>query len=186
MSARSLACLAAILIAVTARPSGRQPLPSHTLLGTVTDTNGTSLPGVTVELSNPASANSVRTAVTGGDGRYRFERVVPGVYVLAFRLPGFAPVVRDLEIGSGSEDFEFDAKMQPLAAGTLGIPPNAGPQRRVVCGLAMITPPQNVDPKIVVPNQQPNGQRPITPTMRTVQPMMCSDPAPLAPSAPAR
>src|SRR4051812_10820061 len=103
MSARSLACLAAILIAATATPSGQQPLPSHTLVGKVTDTRGSSLPGVTIELSNPASTNSVRTAVTGDDGRYRFERVVPGVYSLAFRLPGFVPVVRDLEIGSGSE-----------------------------------------------------------------------------------
>src|SRR4051812_4117159 len=165
MSAHSLACSAAILITVAATLSAQQPLPSHTLLGRVSDTNGTSLPGVTVELSNPASTNSERTAVTGADGRYRFERVVPGVYVLAFRLPGFAPVIRDLEIGSGSEDFEFDAKMQPLAAGALNVPSPAGPQRRVVCGLTMITPPQNVDPKIVVPNQQPNGQRAGKPTM---------------------
>jgi hypothetical protein len=186
MSTRSLTCLAAVLIAVTARLSGQQPLPSHTLLGKVSDTNGTSLPGLTVELSNPASTDSVRTAVTGADGRYRFERVVPGVYVLAFRLPGFVPVLRDLEIGSGSEDFEFDAKMQPLAAGTLSLPSPAGPQRRVVCGLTMMTPPRNPDPKIVVPNPQPNGARPATPTMRTVQPTMCWDPVPLAPSVPAR
>ena len=191
MTARLVAALTALLVVAPAVVMAQQTLPSHTLLGTVTDAGGARLPGVTVELTNPAATDSLRTVVTDANGRYRIERVVPGLYVLTFRLPGFAPVIRDLDIGTGDEEFEFDVKMQAGAAQpplTLAVP--AGPQRRVVCGLTMITPP-NVDPKMVIPDRQPptpqNVPPPtVKPMIRTVQPTMCWDPAPLAPSVPAR
>lgn len=191
MSARLIAILVAISVVMAAVVMAQQRLPSHTLLGTVTDASGARLPGVTVELTNPASTDSLRTVVTDANGRYRIERVVPGLYVLTFRLPGFAPVIRDLDIGSGDEEFEFDVRMV-VGAGQppLAMSAPAGPQRRVVCGLTLITP-RNVDPKMVLPDRQPpppqNGPSPtVKPMIRTVQPTMCWDPAPLAPLVPAR
>jgi len=190
MSARLIAVLAAILVAVTTGVLAQQTLPSHTLLGTVTDAGGAALPGVTVELTNPASSDSLRTVVTDANGRYRIERVVPGLYVLTFRLPGFAPVIRDLDIGTGDEAFEFDVEMRVGANQPLTMATPVGPRRRVVCGLTIITPP-NVDPKMVIPDRQPpasqNAPPPtVKPMIRAIQPTMCWDSAPLAPSVPAR
>ena len=205
MSARSIALPAVIVLVAAAglalAGEPRQASPAHTLLGTVSDPDGRPLPGATVELSLPASTNSVRTMVTGSDGTYRFERVVPGLYVLAVRFPGFGPSIRDLEIGGGANEFEFDVQLQP--SGRENAAPSAAPaapRRRVVCGLTMITPP-NIDPKIVAPGPRPPQSSPfndrttpdplvpgsplqpqplqsiVRPSMRIVQPTMCWEPA---------
>ena len=42
-----------------------------TLTGTVRDTSGGVLPGVTVEASSPALIEKIKTAVTDGSGQYR-------------------------------------------------------------------------------------------------------------------
>src|SRR6187401_1412195 len=98
MSARLLALLAAIFIAGAAVTFGQQGLSTHTLLGTVTDAGRRPLPRAVVELSLPASTGSVRTVTTSRDGTYRFDRVVPGLYVLTVRLAGFGSAIRDLEV----------------------------------------------------------------------------------------
>lgn len=202
MSARSIVLSAAILVVAAAGLGGagapaQQLVQSHTLLGTVADQSGGALPGATVELSFPAPNGSVRTVTTGTDGAYRFERVVPGLYVLTVRLPGFGSAIRDLEIGGGGDEFRLDVQLQPSNRGNAGADPaSAGPARRVVCGLTMITPP-NLDPKIVVPGARPPQAMPfndrmtpapltkpqvpqsiVKPTMRIGQPTMCWDPAP--------
>jgi carboxypeptidase family protein len=193
MTARLPGLLALMLITGAARAvPGHQALSSHTLVGAVTDTGGTPLPGATVELSQAASTNSVRTMTTGADGTYRIERILPGLYVLTIRLGGFGPVIRDLEIGGDGEEFRFDVQLQPLLPGTRSPGPSASfaPDRRVVCGLTMITP-QNPDLKILAPNPpggapyrdrlvpvppRPQGAPAVKGTMRTVQPTMCWDP----------
>ena len=202
MSARSIVLSAAILVVaaaglVAAGAPGRQLVQSHTLLGTVADQSGRPLPGATVELSLPAANGSVRTVTTGNDGTYRFERVVPGVYVLTARLSGFGSAIRDLEIGGGGDEFRLDVQLQPSNRGNAAADPApAGPARRVVCGLTMITP-SNVDPKIVVPGVRPPQAMPfsdrtnpapptkpqvpqtiVKPTMRIGQPTLCWDPTP--------
>jgi hypothetical protein len=60
-----------------------------TLTGTVRDTSGGVLPGVTVEASSPALIEKVRTAVTDSSGQYRITSLNPGTYTLTFRLTGF-------------------------------------------------------------------------------------------------
>ena len=101
MSARWIVLPAAILVVaaaglVAAGSPGVQLVQSHTLIGTVADQAGRPLPGATVELSLPAVTGSVRTVTTGSDGTYRFERIVPGVYVLTVRLAGFGSAIRRL------------------------------------------------------------------------------------------
>ena len=63
--------------------------------GTVTDTTGGVMPGVTVEVSSPALIEGVRTAVTGGNGGYGVTNLRPGVYKVTFTLAGFGVVVRE-------------------------------------------------------------------------------------------
>lgn len=64
------------------------------ITGTVKDTTGSVLPGVTVEARSPALIEGVRTAVTDGQGVYRIIELRPGIYGVTFTLPGFSTVQR--------------------------------------------------------------------------------------------
>jgi hypothetical protein len=69
--------------------------------GTVKDTSGAVMPGVTVEAASPALIEKVRSAVTDENGVYRIVDLRPGTYTLTFTLPGFNTVTRQgLELGS--------------------------------------------------------------------------------------
>src|SRR5437867_2840813 len=65
------------------------------ITGTVKDTSGAVLPGVTVEVSSPALIEKVRTAVTDTSGQYRIVDLRPGTYSVKVTLPGFTTVQRD-------------------------------------------------------------------------------------------
>jgi hypothetical protein len=70
--------------------------------GTVTGTDGTALPGVTVTLSG---VNGRQTFVTDTDGEYRFLGLDPGTYTITAELSGFANATRtaDVLIGRNTE-----------------------------------------------------------------------------------
>ncbi len=55
--------------------------------GTVTDTAGETLPGVTLTLSN---GEPPHTIVSDASGRFRFNHVQAGIYELKAVMPGFA------------------------------------------------------------------------------------------------
>ena len=63
--------------------------------GTVTDTTGGVLPGVTVEARSPALIEQVRTAITDGNGQYLIVALETGEYSVTYSLPGFGTVVRE-------------------------------------------------------------------------------------------
>ncbi|MEW6320701.1 MAG: TonB-dependent receptor [Acidobacteriota bacterium] len=65
------------------------------ITGTVRDTSGAVLPGVTVEASSPVLIEKVRTAITNEQGQYRIVDLRPGTYRLTFSLTGFNTSVRD-------------------------------------------------------------------------------------------
>jgi hypothetical protein len=65
------------------------------IAGTVRDSSGAILPGVTVEASSPALIEKVRTAVSDSDGQYRIEDLRPGVYAVNFTLTGFSAFRRE-------------------------------------------------------------------------------------------
>ena len=65
-----------------------------TLTGTVKDSQGGVMPGVTVTATQPATGSS-RHAVSGEQGVYRFPGLAPGVYNVKFELQGFKTYVRD-------------------------------------------------------------------------------------------
>ena len=65
------------------------------ITGTVRDTSGAVLPGVTVEASSPALIEKVRTATTDGNGLYRIVDLRAGEYTVTFSLQGFSSVKRE-------------------------------------------------------------------------------------------
>ena len=65
------------------------------ITGTVRDTSGAVMPGVTVEATSPDLTEKVRTVVTDGSGQYRIITLPPGTYTVTFTLPGFSTVRRE-------------------------------------------------------------------------------------------
>src|SRR5689334_24319835 len=73
-----------------------------TIAGTVKDTSGAVLPGVTVEAASPALIEKVRTVVTDAQGNYKIVDLRPGTYTVTFSLTGFGTVKREgLELSTG-------------------------------------------------------------------------------------
>ena len=82
------------------------------ITGTVKDTSGAVLPGVTVEAASPVLIEKVRSAVTDSAGLYRIVDLRPGTYTLTFTLPGFTTVKREgLEL-AGSVTLTIPAEMR--------------------------------------------------------------------------
>jgi hypothetical protein len=77
-------------------------LAQGSIAGTVRDSSGAVLPGVTVEAASPTLIEKVRTAVTDGTGQYKIENLRPGTYTVTFGLTGFSSVKRDgIELAGG-------------------------------------------------------------------------------------
>src|ERR671923_2412539 len=87
-------------------------LAQATLTGTVRDTSGGVLPGVTVEASSPALIEKVRSAVTDDTGQFRIVDLRPGTYTLTATLPGFVTVRREAIALSGSQVLTFPIEMR--------------------------------------------------------------------------
>jgi len=64
------------------------------IVGTVSDSAGAVMPGVTVTLTNNGTG-AVQTAATSGEGNYRFVNLVPGVYRIDAEQTGFRRYTRD-------------------------------------------------------------------------------------------
>src|SRR5262245_53808322 len=79
-----LACVLASTLAGTA-----QAQTTADIRGTVTDTTGAVLPGVTVTISSEALLGGTRTVVTNEVGVYRFISVPIGTYTVEASLSGF-------------------------------------------------------------------------------------------------
>jgi hypothetical protein len=88
-----------------------------TVAGTVRDSSGAVLPGVTVEAASPVLIEKVRTAVTDNSGQYRIAELLPGVYTLTFSLSGFTTLKRnEVDVsGSGVIPISVDMRVGALA-----------------------------------------------------------------------
>jgi hypothetical protein len=84
-SAARVVCLLAIPSLTAAQQIG----------GTVTDSTGAVLPGVTVEARSPALIEQVRTVSTNDQGQYLIVALQAGVYTVTFTLPGFTTFARE-------------------------------------------------------------------------------------------
>jgi hypothetical protein len=79
-----------------------QSVATGTISGTVRDSTGAVLPGVTVEGASPALIEKSRSVVTDGQGVYRIIDLRPGTYTVTFTLQGFSAVRREgVELTTG-------------------------------------------------------------------------------------
>src|SRR5215470_9861196 len=110
---RALARIAVVCAVAVVMPSS---VLAQAITGTVRDTSGAVLPGVTVEASGPALIEKSHTTVTDGTGLYRIVDLRPGIYTLTVTLTGFATVKREgIElIGTSTLTIPFDLKVGEL------------------------------------------------------------------------
>jgi len=89
------AAVALICVGISATPALAQVGALGSIRGTVSDTTGALLPGVTVTLTSPALQVGQIVTTTQSDGSYRFGELPAGVYRLRFELSGFNSFVRE-------------------------------------------------------------------------------------------
>ena len=90
---RVLARAGAALVGLVLLPAA--VFAQASITGTVKDTSGAVLPGVTVEAASPALIEKVRTAVSDNEGLYKITDLRPGTYTVTFTLTGFSTFKRD-------------------------------------------------------------------------------------------
>jgi protocatechuate 3,4-dioxygenase beta subunit len=83
------------VVLVLGLASGAFAQAAASIAGTVHDSSGAVLPGVTVEASSPVLIEKTRTAVTDNAGQYRIEQLRGGVYTVTFSLSGFQTLKRE-------------------------------------------------------------------------------------------
>jgi hypothetical protein len=81
-------------VALLLSASAYAQVQTGTIAGTVTDTSGAVLPGVSITLTGDRLIGGPRTQVTDTSGTYRFDRLSPGSYSVKFELQGFRTVDR--------------------------------------------------------------------------------------------
>lgn len=128
------------------------------VIGTVIDTSGGALPGVTVTLHGSAIAPT--TAITDGAGRYALPWVPPGSYNVTFELSGFdTRRVTGLALGAG-QTLVLDQQL-PLAALSEVVevrapaPPPPPPPRPVPPPKPKVKPTQELLASVCGPRQSP-------------------------------
>jgi hypothetical protein len=91
----------ALFVALCSAPAFAQ-MTQGRLTGTVTDSQGAVMPGVTVTVSSP-SLIGVQTTVTEANGKYLFPSLPSGTYRVAFDLSGFQKTNREnIQVTTGS------------------------------------------------------------------------------------
>src|SRR5215831_4264140 len=85
-----------------------------TVLGTVTDSAGAVVPGVSVRVKN-IDTDATQSAVTDGAGRFRVSSLSIGNYEVEAAMPGFRTIVRrPVTLGiSGSVTVDFSLEVGP-------------------------------------------------------------------------
>src|SRR4030095_7729666 len=82
----------ALLVSLIATPAFAQ-FDRGSISGTITDSSGGVVPGVTVTVTN--AQQQQRTTVTDGSGFYTFPNLLSGRYAISAELQGFKKVVRE-------------------------------------------------------------------------------------------
>ena len=103
LSPRTAAVLGAIVIAVTGATAAARAAqaPPAALSGTVYDTSGAVLPGVTMTLEDAGRATT--EAVTDSAGKFTFPTIGRGRYVLSASLPGFRTLRDQFDLSAAAD-----------------------------------------------------------------------------------
>jgi hypothetical protein len=83
-----------------------------TIGGTVSDTSGAALPGVTVSLSNPGVIGGNQNTVTDERGAYQFTRLVPGNYSVKAALEGFRSALQERVVVNSDTTTRVDLHLE--------------------------------------------------------------------------
>ena len=100
--------IALVLAAALLSPAAASGQEAGTISGTVTDSTGLILPGVTVEARDAAGIGQV--TFTGGTGEFSISGLDPGTYELTFTLAGFDADPQTVEVTAGATA-NVDAEM---------------------------------------------------------------------------
>jgi Carboxypeptidase regulatory-like domain/TonB dependent receptor-like, beta-barrel len=104
-------CVAVLALSMLVPKDGRTQDFRGSISGTITDSSGGHLPGVTVTATNVAT-NVETTTTTNSVGVYSILYLTPSAYTVTVELPGFKKVVRegiDLRVGDRlSLDFALE------------------------------------------------------------------------------
>jgi hypothetical protein len=91
-----------VAVALAGLPAVASAQVTASIAGTVRDTSGAVLPGVTVEASSPALIEKTRSVVTDNQGNYKILDLRPGVYTVTATLSGFSVFRREgIELSAG-------------------------------------------------------------------------------------
>src|SRR4051812_18515018 len=104
ITSRLLVVLAVILTPTLAHAQA-------TVAGTVRDSSGAVLPGVSVEVTSTALIERVRSAASDSSGQYRITELPPGTYAVTFSISGFTTLRRDAITVSGSGVIPVNAEL---------------------------------------------------------------------------
>lgn len=100
MPSRLARIASVVLFAVLLTPAAfaqTSPGASASVRGTVTDPSGGVVAGADVRLQ-PVAGGRARNVASAGDGRFVFERLDPGAYLLTVSYAGLAPEVRAIDV----------------------------------------------------------------------------------------
>ncbi len=100
----------ALCAALLAMPAFAQE-QSGAIQGVIKDSSGAVMPGVTVEARN--ATGGVSTAVTNGEGVYRFPALPPGTYTVTANLDGFIPASSENAVLVLGKMLSIDLTLQP-------------------------------------------------------------------------
>ena len=89
-----------VVLAAVALAPGVAHAQDGVISGTVRDTTGLILPGVTVEARD--AAGDGQFTFTDGTGQFTFSGLAPGMYEVTFSLPGFNAPAQVVEVGAGA------------------------------------------------------------------------------------
>jgi hypothetical protein len=108
---RFLTALAAIVMALALAPAAAAQVTSATIVGTITDSSGGALPGVTVTARNVDTGFS-RTVPTDAVGAYRLEFLPIGSYSVEAVLEGFKTVTRSGIVLNVNDTVKVDVALE--------------------------------------------------------------------------
>ena len=100
LTSRSVGFALGFLFATVMCVPGVATAQDGAISGTVRDTTGGILPGVTVEAQD--AAGSAQVTVTDGTGQFTFSGLVPGTYDVTFTLFGFTVPAQVVEVSAGA------------------------------------------------------------------------------------
>jgi hypothetical protein len=89
-----LGILSVASFAVTMRPAVSGAQTRSSIVGTIKDSGGGVLPGVSLSLDSPDMVGGIQATTSGADGTYRFSELAPGIYAIKGSLQGFQTINR--------------------------------------------------------------------------------------------